>query len=92
MLGVAWANREVIEDVPVIVGTVASFVETINRPFWMTHPPRGASSPARIPAQDWTRRQHTGAHWTDCTDKRPHSDVFVRKLATRSATIRTETR
>jgi hypothetical protein len=26
---------------------------------------------ARIPAQDVTARQHTGAHWTDCTDGIP---------------------
>jgi hypothetical protein len=29
------------------------------------------TSAARIPAQDWTTRQDTGAHWTDCTDERP---------------------
>jgi hypothetical protein len=39
---------------------------------------RSDESAARIPAQDWTTRQHTGAHWADCTDGRPRPERIGR--------------
>jgi hypothetical protein len=71
-----------IRDVPgVTVSVMAELTPLVNSLATEAYMSDGAASAARIPAQDWTTRQDTGAHWTDCTDEGPRPPATARTAA-----------